>query len=158
MLNKAVIAAVVVVTGALWSPSTAAAQERSGFWFGVGVGPGSAGVSCDDCGSNRRMTDGTASLKGGWTLNPQTLVGLEVDLWSQEDRSGELLSATLNLYNVSGTLTYYPRASSGLFVKGGAGLSIINIDGNVEGSAFTTTLGKGLGIVAGAGYDFPVSR
>jgi hypothetical protein len=82
---------------------------------------------------------------------------VEFDLWSQEDRSG-LFAATLNLYNVSGTLTYYPRASSGFFVKGGAGVSIIDIDGNLDGTTFTANLGKGLGVVAGAGYDFPVSR
>jgi len=151
------IALLVVTLGSLSSPTAAAAQERSGFWFSVGGGPGSAGVSCDDCGGNDRLNDGTGFLKGGWTLNPQTLVGLEFDLWSQQDRSSPL-AATLNLYNVSGTLTYYPRASSAFFVKGGAGVSIVDLDGKMEGTTFTAYLGNGLGIVAGAGYDFRMSR
>jgi hypothetical protein len=66
-------------------PSRAIAQDRAGFWFGVGGGFGSAGVSCDDCGESNREGSGVAYFKGGWTINRQTLVGAEFNYWSKND-------------------------------------------------------------------------
>src|SRR5262245_30067997 len=138
----------------------ASAQDRrQGFWFGIAFGGGSAGVQCTDCFFDNRQTDGTAVLRGGWTLNPQTLVGLEFDLWTRQATAAtDPLTASLTLYNVSGTVTYYPSASSGFFVKGGAGASMADIDGRAEGNAITINLGSGPGFIAGVGYDFPLWR
>ena len=109
-------------------PSRAIAQDRAGFWFGVGGGFGSAGISCDDCGESDREGSGVAYFKGGWTVNRQTLVGAEFNFWSKDDNSDPDFNATVNLYNFSGTLTYYPQSAAGLFVKGGAGVAIIDLD------------------------------
>jgi outer membrane protein with beta-barrel domain len=137
-------------------PSAASAQERKGFWIGVGGGFGSADVSCDDCDDDREGS-GSGYLKLGWTLSPQLLVGAEFNLWAKTFAIEEGVTATANLYNISGTLTYYPRASSGFFVKGGAGASTADVDFDLQGTNATVEIGTGLGLLAGAGYDWSVS-
>ena len=159
MFAKARVVLFAAACGTFVPASEAAAQDRQGFWFGIGFGPGSAGVQCSDCFFNDRRTDGSGILKGGWTLNPQVLIGLELDVWAQERPPlSAPFSVALSLYNVSATLTYYPVVSSGFFVKGGAGGSMADLDGHVEGNAVTISLGSGPGVIVGAGYDFAVWR
>jgi hypothetical protein len=62
------------------------------------------------------------------------------------------------MYHVSGTATYYPRRSGGLFVKGGAGVALLDMTVKVSGSSVKADLGRGLGLVVGGGYDIPVGR
>jgi outer membrane protein with beta-barrel domain len=141
----------------LMLPATAFSQERAGFWFGIGGGFGSAGVSCDDeCGAEGREGSGVALIEGGWTLNPQTRLGLVFNFWSKDDKSDPDFAATVNLYNVSGAITYFPQPDTGFFVKGGAGVAIIDVDFSGLGSGATVDLGKGFGFMVGAGYDIPV--
>jgi hypothetical protein len=151
VLTRVVLLA--VVCGPLL-PRQAAAQERHGVWFGVSLGPGSAGVRCTECIFNDRRGAGALILNGGWTLTPRTLVGVEVDVWTQgaPDLPNSFTIA-LTLANVSGTLTYYPSRTSGFFVKGGAGVAIADFDAHLDGKATTINLGKGPGVIAGAGYE-----
>ena len=144
----------VVVLSWVALPSSAFAQNRQGFWFGFGGGYGSAGVSCDDC-EEGRESSGAGYLRGGWTLNPQTLIGLDFNLWAKSANIEPGTEATINLYNVMGTITYYPPATN-FFVKGGAGVSILDTDINVRGSKLSADLGQGFGFIVGAGYDFPL--
>jgi hypothetical protein len=137
-------------------PARAHAQERKGFWIGAGGGYGSAGVSCEDCGGGREES-AAGYLKAGWTLNKRTLLGGEVNLWNKSERMEEA-TGTVNLYNISGTITFYPAASSGFFVRGGAGASFMDMDFEYEGTKFSTELGRGPGLLAGAGYDLRVAR
>src|SRR5262245_66665229 len=98
--------ALFVAAGTLFvTAQEASAQERrQGFWFGVAFGGGSAGVQCTDCFFDNRQTDGTAVVRGGWTLNPQTLVGLELDLWTRQATAAtDPFAASLHMYNVSWT-------------------------------------------------------
>lgn len=46
---------------------------------------------------------------------------------------------SLNLYNISGTVTFYPGASSDFFLKAGAGLALVD------------DLGTGFGVLGGIG-------
>jgi hypothetical protein len=151
--------AVFAIACGVLVPRPASAQERHGIWFGVSLGPGSAGVNCTECIFNDRRTAGALIVKGGWTLNPQALVGVEVDVWTQgAPNLPNSFTIALTLANVSGTFTYYPGRTSGFFVKGGAGLSIADFDAHLDGKAMTTNLGKGPGVIAGAGYDLRVWR
>lgn len=138
----------------------ASAQERNGFSFGVGAGLGSADATCDDCGSGDRETSGSGYLKGGYALNEHLLLGVEFNLWTKTyDVPGfDNASSTVNVYNVSGTMTFYPQASSGLFLKGGAGVSLLDLELKASGSTLTADVGKGPGLIVGAGYDIPVGR
>lgn len=137
-------------------PSTATAQERQGFWFNVSGGVGSATVTCDDCDSDRE-TGGVFGFRLGGSLSERVLVGGEVNFWAKSYDIEPGVKGTFNLYNVSGTLTYYPTGS-GFFVKGGAGLAGADVDVEAEGTTITIDVGTGFGFIAGAGYDIPISR
>ncbi len=87
------------------------------------------------------------------------IIRAECGLWSKTYDFPELGGdATLNMYNASGTATYYPQRSGGLFVKGGAGVAFIDMSVKVAGSSLSADLGKRLGLIAGGGYDIPVGR
>jgi hypothetical protein len=128
-------------------------QERKGFWFGAGAGYGSADAHCDVCNGGERAGGPTLSLRLGGTLSEHILLGGELNFWTKEQEG-----VTLNLYNYSGTVTFYPRASSGFFIKGGAGLSSIDTEVRQGTTVTTRNIGTGLGVIAGAGYDLRVSR
>ena len=138
-------------------PAEASAQERQGFWFGIGGGYGWAGVSCDDCDDSDREGSGVGYLKGGWTLNRRVLLGVEVGLWTKSDTS-ESFELAMNLYHVSGTITFYPQADNGFFLKGGAGVAFVDVDVSGSGSSMTVDLGQGPGFLVGVGFDIPVAR
>lgn len=157
MWSRSVMVGLVFVTLLGGLPSAADAQAREGFWFGVGGGYGSAGISCDECDTEGREGSGVAYLRGGWTLNQRTLVGVDFNIWNKTAREDDL-EMTINLYNVTGALTFYPVATSGWFVKAGAGVSTIDVDLDFDGSNVSAELGTGFGFTAGAGYDFRLGR
>src|SRR5262245_3570859 len=138
------IVSVVLTLVWLASPKDLAAQERSGLWFGIGGGFGSAGVSWGECGASDGESSCAGYLKGGWTLSPRTLVGMELNLWSKDDSSDQEFRGTINMYNFSGTVTLYPQPANGFFVKGGAGVALLDVDVKGLGSSATFDLGKGL--------------
>jgi hypothetical protein len=143
--------------GFLAASSTAMAaphpQVRRGFWIGLGGGGGSADVTCDDCEKGKRETGGAGYVKLGGTLNQRVLLGGELTLWTKEQEG-----VTVNLYNASATLTFYPRPSAGFFLKGGVGASFVDTEFREDSTRITADLGSGVGLLAGAGYDLRVGR
>lgn len=127
-------------------------QERQGFWIGLGGGYGSAGVGCDGCDGGDREGAFAGSLKLGGTLNERVLLGVESNGWIKEQDG-----ITLTLGSVTGTVTFYPQASSGFFLKGGVGASYISTDFS-EGSLSVSASKTGWGLLAGLGYDLRVGR
>jgi hypothetical protein len=146
----------VVFWGGL--PSFAAAQERVGFWAGFDVGFGSAGISADDAAGTLsgegRDNGGVADLSLGWTVNPRVLIGFEVNDWVKASRG----ALTVSIVNASGTIQFYPMPSSGLFVKGGAGVSTVVFDIATPTTLISTNVGTGVGVMAGTGYDVRLGR
>lgn len=128
-------------------------QERKGVWFGLGGGYGSANATCDGCDRGGRESGGTGFLKLGGTLNQRVLLGGEFNLWTKDEDG-----VALNLYNFSATVTFYPRASSGFFVKGGLGASWVETELRDGSTTTTEKLGTGLGLLVGAGYDLRIAR
>jgi len=144
----------LAITVVMPRPALAWDQEREGFWIGFGFGYGSARVSCDDCGASAREGGLAGFVKVGDTLNRKVLLGTELNFWTRSQ--GQL--DTLEFGNFSLTITYYPWVSSGFFVKGGGGLSLVNTD-VLEGSEIRTLdLGSGVGAIAGIGYDLRIRR
>jgi len=137
-----------VVALLMVAPASAADQTREGFWFGVGLGWGSADGDCDGCPGGDREGSGAGFLKLGGTLSDQLLVGAEVNAWTKDEPEG-----TLTLGNLSAAAYYYPNPSSGFFVKAGLGSSTVSIE--VLGETLDAT---GWGLVAGAGYDWRVGN
>ena len=127
-------------------------QERQGFWIGFGGGYGSANVSCDGCEGGDREGAFAGSFKLGGTLNDRVLLGVESNGWIKEQEG-----VTLTLGSLTGTVSFYPQASSGFFLKGGVGLSYIDTDFS-EGSLSVSVSKTGWGVLAGLGYDLRVGR
>src|SRR5437762_6713999 len=122
-------------------------QRREGFWIGFGLGYGSANITCGTCGSGPRTGGVTAFLKLGGTPSRNVLIGGAVNGWSHS-RGG----ATETMENVTGSLYYYPVATSGLFLSGGLGFSNYHVD------TTPSTSGTGWGFTGGVGYDVRVGR
>ena len=157
-LRFATVACVIAVA----LPSTAEAQERKGFWGSFGLGAGSIGVSAEDAVAQPRPFQvgrdggGVAEIGLGWAANQQLLVGIEVKL-TVATYAGDV-HGTLDVSNVSGTVTYYPRSSSNFFVKGGVGGSFLELTVDAPDPNVAVKPGKGFGLTAGAGYDIYLGR
>jgi hypothetical protein len=144
---------IIVLCGALAAlvvalPEVAQAQDRpltrEGFFIGFGLGAGSFG--CTDCGS--RETGGAAFLKLGGTLSPTLLLGGESNAWARNFEGG----TTLSHASVAAVLQFYPSATSGFFLKGGVGVSVLEVSGAGSGFSFSAR-DEGLGVTAGLGFD-----
>jgi len=110
----------------------ASAQERSGGWFGVGGGWGSANLACDECGGDsERQSSGVIYFNGGYTVNERLLAGAEFNLWTKTFEDPEFGTADVNFYNLLGTVTAYPAAGR-FFIKGGAGVGFFGMDLKME--------------------------
>lgn len=156
MRIKTVIAAVVL--GVLLIAPAAHAQNRSGGWVGFGGGIGSAGLTCEDCGSDDRETSGVVYVNAGVTMSPKLLLGGEFNMWSKKSKDADFGGeAQVNFYNLLATATFYP-STSGFFVKGGAGVAFFDTDIKESGLSLTLDMGKGLGVIGGAGIDVPMGR
>lgn len=138
-------------------PGVAGAQTRQGFYFGLGGGIGSATASCDQCGDDDRKNGGSGFVTAGWALNPHVAIGGELNVWARREDVADS-DQWLYMYNASATVTLYPSATSGFFVKGGAGVAYLDTDLEVVDRVFELELGRGPGFVAGVGYDIQVGR
>jgi hypothetical protein len=89
---------------------------RSGFHFNAGAGGGAFDQQCRGC-----VIDGEIGLSGllslGGFANQKTVFGVEGTGWF-----GKQAGLSVQLYSVMGTVTRYASATSGLFLRAGAGL------------------------------------
>ena len=120
------------------------AQTRDGFWIGGGLGYGSLG--CEGCTDRTGAPSGY--LKLGTALRQNVLLGVETNGWTKSE-----FGARLTMGNVSGAVYFYPMATMGLFVKGGAGYSILDASTDIGSGSES-----GFGMILGAGYDVRVTR
>jgi hypothetical protein len=148
-----------VTAFSLWRPGASHAQDRSGFWAGLGAGYGSMSATCDGCPAGSREGSLTACVRAGWTLSDRVLLGGEINIWTREQRDRALNATRVaNLYNFSGTATVYPLIASGFFVKAGAGAAFVDDEIRGSSSAVRFERGKGPGLLAGVGYDIRIAR
>ena len=135
-------------------PSSAVAQERAGFWISGAGRLKSVGGSIDGVSIDRGPAlDITIGL--GWTLTPQLLLGVESNAY------GVTVYDPVRDIETTGTntvvsVTYYPRRSSGFFVRGGVGPTFLdNVNESPPGVDIS---GKGIVLMGGAGYDLYLGR
>ena len=126
-------------------------QTRQGFTAAVGLGYGSAALSCDGCANDRESGVGVRLLLGG-ALKPNLILAGEIEGWSKELEGG-----TVTLAWVSFVAQWYPAAARGVFVKGGVGLSGASLEAR-NGLASSKLETAGPGLVVGAGYDIRVGK
>lgn len=140
----------LVVTTTL-SPTCLAAQRpqtRQGFWASMSGGTGNLNWSCDGC-STRDHGGGTLAVRLGGSPSQNFLLGAEfnqtfVDLGADEIMGG---------YGAF-TVYWYPSATGGLFIKGGAGVGTYDRRTSDSLTARSTSAA----ILLGAGYDVRVGR
>lgn len=136
------------------APSTAAAQERRGFWIGTDIGIASTDASADGIDLDGRGQASALDILAGWTVRPQLLIGVELNTLSVGvTRDGVFQDA--GVVDVTATLTYYPRPSSGFFIKGGIGPSFFD---DLEETPNVDISGTGVSAIVGTGYDIPLGR
>lgn len=116
-------------------------QTREGFFIGFGLGWGSLG--CSEC-SGERESGFSGYFKLGGTVDEQLLLGFETNGWVKEEDG-----VTLSQGNGSAVAYLYPQPESGFFIKGGLGLSTLDLSVSGFGSDSET----GFGLVGGVGYD-----
>ena len=148
--------AVLVLLGTCAAAGTAPAQTtaiapagpvREGFWIGVGLGVGNAGVECAQCSSNQRYGAPTFTLRMGGTPTRHVLVGGELNGWGRET-----LGVTETLGDLSAVIVWYPSERSTFYVKGGLGVVVYQLDTSPKVET------EGMGINAGVGIDIYLSR
>src|SRR6476469_3057646 len=98
------------------------AQTRQGFWIGGGMGYGSMGLGCSSCAGVGREGSVTGYVKLGGTLRQNILLGVESNVWTKSEGAGRV-----TMGNFSGAAYWYPMPTQGLFIKGGAGYSVLSV-------------------------------
>lgn len=121
------------------------AQIRDGFWVSGGLGYGLLG--CDACPTREGGFSGGLSLGG--TISPRFLLGVGTAGWSKSEQ-GETLTAGI----LDARVRFYPSATGGFFLTGGAGVGSVSS----ELSGLGTETETGFGVILGLGYDLRVSR
>jgi len=111
---------------------------------GVGAGYGSFG--CSNCGG--RNSSPAGYVKVGFNLGPRVRQGLEASAWTKSEDGDRITHGNLSII-----VQVYPMTESGLFIKGGVGLSRLMVKDAV---ADETTSDAGLGFTGGLGFDIPV--
>jgi hypothetical protein len=127
------------------------AHARQGFTVSFGLGGGSAGISCDDCSTDR---EGGVSgyLRLGGAVRPNLVIAAESHGWTKSEGS-----VTSQIGYLTGVAQWYPAVSSGFHVVGGAGFGMLRLD-DTDPALGGTLESAGLAYQFGAGYDWRVGR
>jgi hypothetical protein len=124
--------------------------DRSGFWAGLGIGAGGESFDLrDGAGYNSELYRPTISLRAGGTVSQRLRLGGEALAWIDDQGPR---TATLSSFLF--IAQYYPLASSGLYLKGGAGIGRNAIDFD-DGFGVGDTGFAGL---LGAGWEVRIGR
>lgn len=123
-------------------------QTREGFWIGFGFGYGGLDLTCDGCEIDRESSI-SGYLKLGGTLSDRLLIGGQTLGWTKEEDG-----ITVRQGSLTGNLWWYPSATGGFWLTGGAGLAVIDADAGIGGSDSE----NGFAALAGLGYDIRVGR
>ncbi len=119
-------------------------QTRQGFYFGLGLGAGSADTGFGTTNSPR-LSGSAGNFRLGFTLNPKLALGLESNSWLKSAPDGIFALTTITL-----AASVFP--AEGLVLRAGAGAG-------AEGGAGDGIGGEaGSGLVIGAAYEFRVAR
>jgi hypothetical protein len=134
-------------------------QVRTGFWGSFLAGPSSGRFRCDGCTDRDRENGFSGLILIGGTLSPRVLLGAELGIWWKEDVAiGLDVIQTVDVYRYSASFTFYPKAESGFFLRGGAGVASIDRQLSADGSTITYKLGRGPTLTGTFGYDARFAR
>ena len=137
-----------------------ASRARRDSWyigFGLGTGGGSASgqgatYSFRELNYDRSTTNLLLNFKVGATISPRLLLGFDLTaVRSAADQDGFATAVQVNNYDA--VATFFPM-ETGLFVRGGLGLSAIS----VEADGLSTTTAGGANVLLGVGYAWWLGR
>jgi hypothetical protein len=156
MLKKKIIYSInsvcIVFIALFLLASTSSAEEyhiRDGFWGGIDAGAGYLKQSFD-----KRNEDDVyffLGFRGGYTINPHFLVGLELSGWLLEAEDPSDSNKGKGIMQAFMITQLYPSKESGLFVKAGGGYV-----SNWSNRSDEPNRKEGWGLTVGGGYDFLV--
>ena len=134
------------------------APRREGLTATVGLGIGSAGVTCDGCESKRETTP-TPMVRIGWAYAPDLIFGAEVNAWSKS----EVVEATGNearvrIATVNAVVQWYPQLDGGFFVQAGAGVGAVRSEMVDDVTGISSVRTTAFGYQVGAGWDIHVAQ
>jgi hypothetical protein len=141
-------------------PAALAAQathQQAGALTGsIGIGSGSAAFSCDVCGSHR---DVSVTVLGniGARVRSNLVVVVEGSGW-KSDYSASSGNGDASIIVADAALQWYPRAASGVFVKGGVGPAWVTDHVSIDALGETTVKSRSAALVVGAGWDVPITK
>ena len=132
-------------------------SDRHGFWASFGLAAGTESSRFDSEASyTAGLTKPSFSLRMGGTVNPNLRLGVELAGWADRHYDAQFNE---NVTSYLGGLMligqFYPVRKSGLFLKGGAGLT--RSGEAIEGPS-SDLHEDGFGYTAGAGYEIKLSR
>ncbi len=151
----AVALAAVVAIGTLLATAQAAfaqlhPNDRQGWLVGFAVGGGSLALTADGHSSDRQ--GGTAVfLRGGYAFNEDLSLELNGAGWTKEEDNTTVTFSTGTV-----ALNYYP-GHSGLILRAGVGGGSGEVKQTL-GNLTATGTENGIGLLAGAAYEFRVLR
>ncbi len=124
--------------------------DRAGFWAGFGIGAGGESFDLrDGAGYSSELYRPTVSLRLGGTVGRQLRLGGEVLSWI--DERGDAVESLTSFLFIG---QFYPLSTTGLYLKGGAGLGRNAVDFDFgHGSGDTGFAG-----LLGAGWELRVGR
>ena len=119
------------------------ANSRSGFWLSLGAGSGWNITDAPDIDEDPMGV--AAYVRLGGTVSQQVLLSGEVI--GRQVTQGD---TTVARFNVTLSVLIFPSRTGGFFIKGGIGIS------SEESAGALLSSNQGLGLTAGAGYDWRV--
>ena len=128
---------------------------RSGFWFAADFGAGYESFDTDDgFGYSDEELGGHFAFRLGGTPSPHVRLGGEIAGWGKQlNQVDEYLGSFMAVAQ------FYPSATSGFYLKGGGGVTYFHQRVYDPFSGFYSEVDdNGFGLVAGLGWEFPVSR
>jgi outer membrane protein with beta-barrel domain len=142
-----------MLVGVAWTSAARAGsyeQIRHGWLVGLGIGGGSANVSIPNT-STDREGGFAGSFRAGYAFTPEISLELNSNAWIKEQ------GGTTVTFSVSAVaLNYYPGAS-GFVLRGGVGLGSVDLSSSFGNTTYSSSE-SGLGLTAGAAYEFRVTR
>jgi len=147
---------VLLLAALLTSATGAMAQRRGaaagpgaagGFWYGLGVAPGWARVSCSLCAGDR-VTGVSAYIALGGRTSRALRIGGELAAWRERDAG-----VTQTLMSIAAAAYWYPNTRRRLYLRGGAAL---NMQRTSDGTEVVTA--SGIGPLMGIGLEWPLGQ
>lgn len=151
IIRKAITATALAGAAICMTVSSANAQReqtRQGFFIGGGLGYGGLDLTCEGCEVDRESSV-SGYLKLGGALSQNLLIGGQTNGWYKKEEG-----VTVTQGSLSANVWWYPSATGGFWVTGGAGFARMDADAGIGGSDNES----GFSALGGLGYDLRVGK